>query len=148
VWGFATREGCRTFGDALPLLRTLSVTAALRVCHSPSGLPVLLRRPRFHRLVDLPLPLLPRGAEVVFELQAEPEFRRASQVARQAERGIGGDPPAAAHDVIEAGCRDPQCPGELIDAHTQRLQNILPYGLPRMGSWYQVSHNVTIKIVS
>jgi len=69
------------------------------------------------RFLDFPLPGLPGRAEVVFELEAEPEFGRGPKVSRQAQGGIGGDSPAAAHDIIEARCRDAQCFGKLVDAH-------------------------------
>jgi len=65
-------------------------------------------RPRPHYFLDLSLPGLPGGTEVIFELETEPEFSRASQVSRQAESGIGRDSPSAAHDIVEASCRDAQ----------------------------------------
>jgi len=69
------------------------------------------------RFLDFPLPGLPGRAEVVFELDAEPEFGRGSKVSRQAQGRIRCDSTAATHDIIEARCRDAQCFGELVNAH-------------------------------
>ena len=56
--------------------------------------------PRVDHLIDFSLPGLPGGAEIVFELEAEPEFGRGPKVSRQAQGGVGGDSSPAAHDII------------------------------------------------
>jgi hypothetical protein len=86
--------------------------------------------------LDFPLPDLSGRAEVVFELEAEPEFSRGLKVSRQAKGGIGCDSAATAHDIIEARCGDAQRFGQLVHAHAQRLEYILAYGLAGMRSWY------------
>jgi hypothetical protein len=76
------------------------------------------------------------GAQFIFELETEPEFGRRPKVSRQAKSGVGCNSPSAAHDIIEASRRDSQCLGELVYAHTQRVENVLAYGLAQMGRWY------------
>jgi hypothetical protein len=100
-----------------------------------------------HRLLDVSLPGLPGGAEVVFELEAEPEFGRGPKVSRQAQGGVGGDSPPAAHDIIEARRRDTQCSGELVHAHAQRFENVFADRFAGMGDWYQISHNIVFLMV-
>jgi len=73
------------------------------------------------RFLDFSLAGLSGGAEVVFELQAEPEFGRGAKVSSQAQGGVGCDSPAATHDIIEARRRDAQCFSELVNAHAQRF---------------------------
>jgi hypothetical protein len=99
------------------------------------------------RLLDFPLPGLAGGAEVVFELETEPEFGRRSQVSRQAQSGIGGDSAAPAYDIVEARRRDAQCFGELVYAHSQWLENIFAYGFAGMGNSYHISHNIILLMV-
>jgi len=115
-------------------------------CRSATSRPVASRRrdpcrlcscrPRLDHLLDFSLQGLSGGAEVVFELEAEPEFGRGPKVSRQAQGGIGGDSPASTHDVIEACCRDTQCLGELFNAHAQRFENVLAYSFAGMRNWY------------
>ena len=100
------------------------------------GSPLSRSGARFDHFIDFPLPGLPGGAQVIFELEAKPEFGRRPQVSRQAQGGIGRDSPAAAHYIIQARCRDAQCFGELIHAHIQRLQNVLAYCFAGMGRRY------------
>ena len=103
--------------------------------------------PRVDRFLDFSLPGLPGGAEVVFELEAEPEFGRGPKVSRQAQGGVGGDSPPAAHDIIEARRRDTQCSGELVHAHAQRFENVLADGFAGMGSRYKICHNIIFLMV-
>jgi hypothetical protein len=100
-----------------------------------------------HRLLDFPLPGLPGCAEVVFELEAEPEFGRGPKVSRQAQGGVGGDSPPAAHDIIEARCRGAQRFGKLVHAHAQRFENVFADGFAGMGNWYRISHNILFLMV-
>jgi hypothetical protein len=93
-------------------------------------------RPGPDRFLNLSLPGLAGDAKVVFELEAKPEFGRGPQVASQAEGGIRRDAPAAADDIVEAGCGDAQRLGELVNAHAQRFEDVPAQGLAGVGSGY------------
>jgi hypothetical protein len=85
----------------------------------------------------------PHSAEIVFELQAHPDFGRGPQITRQAQGSVCRDAAPAAHDIVQAGGRDIERFSELIHAHAERLQDIFAYGLPRMGRRNEFGHGET-----
>src|SRR4029453_5662407 len=76
--------------------------------------------------------LLLRSAEVVGHLEVHPEVRGGPEEPRQAERSLGGDRAALAHDLRDARRGDAELDREAVRAHREGLQELLAQNFPRM----------------
>ncbi|HUO28354.1 MAG TPA: hypothetical protein VMU80_03980 [Bryobacteraceae bacterium] len=63
-----------------------------------------------------------RHPRFIMDLKIQPKLRRCSQVAREAQIGVGGNSAAAADDFVEASRIDCQVPGKFVDAHVERAK--------------------------
>ena len=72
-------------------------------------------------------------AEVIFLLEADPEFRAGSEVAAQAQGGVGRNGPATADDGGHAAVRDLEIHGEPVLGDTHRLEEFALENFAGMG---------------
>src|ERR1700722_17773018 len=72
------------------------------------------------------------GLQVIAGLQVQPEPLGSAEVPGQPQRGVRGDPALAVHDLVNPPGRDNDRLGQLILAHTQRLEELLEQNLPRV----------------
>ena len=73
--------------------------------------------------------------QIVRRLKVEPELGRRVEVARQAQRGIGGDAAPAVHDLSHASGRNAQLERQPVHTHAERFQVILANRFAGMGKW-------------
>jgi hypothetical protein len=87
---------------------------------------------------------LARHAELVVDLEFQPEFGGGAEVSCEAQGGVGGDAAAAAHDLVQTGGIHSQRFRELVHAHAERLEHVFPKDLSGVNRcekfWHGVLH--------
>ena len=66
-------------------------------------------------------------------LHPDPELGRGAEIAREAERCVGGDRALGVDDLADADLRHIEGLGERVLTHAHRLQEILAQHVARMG---------------
>lgn len=81
---------------------------------------------------DLVAQRAPLQTQLVVRLQVHPELLRRSEVTRQTNRGVRGDPPRAMHDLVDSTRRHPDRHGELVLRDREAFDEVLHQDLPRV----------------